>query len=61
MARPLFTQGCCNDESDNAPTQKQQSDYVRDTCRVMYMEGIKYINLIKIGPIAIEIWGIENG
>ena len=40
MARPLFMQGCYN-ESDNAPTQKQQSDYVRDTWRVMYMEGIK--------------------
>ena len=60
MARPLFTQGCYN-ESDNAPIQKQQSDYVRGICRVMYMEGIKYINLIKIGPIVIEIWGIENG
>ena len=42
MARPLFMQGCYN-ESDNAPTQKQQSDYVRGIriCRVMYMEGIK--------------------
>ena len=25
------------------------------------MEGIKYVNLIKIGPVVIEIRGIENG
>ena len=25
------------------------------------MEGIKYVNLIKIGPVVIEIWGVENG
>ena len=25
------------------------------------MEGIKYVNLIKIGPVVIEIQGAENG
>ena len=25
------------------------------------MEGTKYINLIEIGPVVIEIWGVENG
>ena len=25
------------------------------------MEGIKYVNLIEIGPVVIEIWGVENG
>ena len=25
------------------------------------MEGIKYINLIEIGPVIIEIRGVENG
>ena len=25
------------------------------------MEGIKYVNLIEIGPVAIEIQGAENG
>ena len=25
------------------------------------MEGIKYVNLIEIGPVVIEIWGAENG
>ena len=25
------------------------------------MEGIKYVNLIEIGPVVIEIRGIENG
>ena len=25
------------------------------------MEGIKYVNLIEIGPVAIEIRGVENG
>ena len=29
-------------------------------CRVAYMEGIKYVNLIEIGLVVIEIWGIEN-
>ena len=24
-------------------------------CQVVYMEGIKYINLIEIGPVVIEI------
>ena len=27
----------------------------------MHMEGIKYVNLIEIGPVAIEIPGVENG
>ena len=27
----------------------------------MYMEGIKYVNLIEIGPVVIEIRGAENG
>ena len=30
-------------------------------CRVVYMEGIKYVNLIEIGPVVIEIRGVENG
>ena len=25
------------------------------------MEGIKYVNLIKFGPVAMEICGAENG
>ena len=25
------------------------------------MEGIKYVNLIKISPVVIEIRGVENG
>ena len=25
------------------------------------MEGIKYLNLIEIGLVVIEIWGVENG
>ena len=25
------------------------------------MEGIKYMNLIEIGPVVIEIQGVENG
>ena len=25
------------------------------------MEGIKYVNLIEIGPVVIEIQGVENG
>ena len=27
----------------------------------MYMEGIKYVNLIEIGPVVIEIQGAEKG
>ena len=30
-------------------------------CRVAYMEGIKYVNLIEIGPVVIDIRGAENG
>ena len=30
-------------------------------CRVAYMEGIKYVNLIEIGSVVIEIRGAENG
>ena len=30
-------------------------------CRVMYMEGIKNVNLIEIGPVVIEIRWVENG
>ena len=29
-------------------------------CTVMYMESIKYINLIEIDLVVIEIWGVEN-
>ena len=25
------------------------------------MEGIKYVNLIEIGPVVIQIRGVENG
>ena len=25
------------------------------------MQGIKYVNLIEIRPVVIEIWGVENG
>ena len=25
------------------------------------MKGIKYVNLIEIGPVVIEIQGVENG
>ena len=25
------------------------------------MEGIKYVNLIEIGPVVVEIRGVENG
>ena len=28
---------------------------------VVYMEGIKFVNLIGIGPVVIEIRGVENG
>ena len=27
----------------------------------MYMEGITYVNLIEIGPVVVEIRGVENG
>ena len=30
-------------------------------CNVVYMEDIKYVNLIEIGLVVIEIWGVENG
>ena len=30
-------------------------------CRVAYMEGIKYVNLIGISPVVIEIRGAEDG
>ena len=30
-------------------------------CKVAYMEGIKYVNLIEVGPVVIEILGVENG
>ena len=30
-------------------------------CRVAYMEGIKYVNLIEIGTVVIEIQEVENG
>ena len=30
-------------------------------CRVAYMEGIKYVNLIEIGSVVMEIRGVENG
>ena len=28
-------------------------------CKVMYMEGIKHVNLIEINPVIIEIQGVE--
>ena len=30
-------------------------------CGVMHMEGVKYINLIAIGMVVINIQGVENG
>ena len=29
-------------------------------CHVVYMEGLKYVNFIEIGPVVIEIHGVEN-
>ena len=29
--------------------------------QVMYMEGIKYVNLIENSPVVIGICGVENG
>ena len=30
-------------------------------CRVVYIEDIKYVNLIEIFPVVIEIQEVENG
>ena len=30
-------------------------------CKVTYMEGIKYENLIEISPVVVDISGVENG
>ena len=30
-------------------------------CMVVFIEGIKYVNLIEIGLVVIEIQGVENG
>ena len=30
-------------------------------CRVGYMEVLKYVNLIEIGPAVIQIRGVEDG
>ena len=30
-------------------------------CKVLYMKGIKHVNLIEITPVVIEIRGVENG
>ena len=29
--------------------------------KVVYKEGIKYVKFDAIGPVVIEIWGVENG
>ena len=29
-------------------------------CRIACMEDIKYVNMIEIGPVVIEIWGVES-
>ena len=34
---------------------------LNSVCQVVYMESIKYINLIEIDCVVIEIWGVENG
>ena len=28
---------------------------------IVYMEGIKYVNLIEISPVVTKIWSVENG
>ena len=30
-------------------------------CRVAYITAIKYVNLIEIDPVVIDIQGVENG
>ena len=30
-------------------------------CLIVYMEDRKYVNLIEIGPVVIEIRGVEHG
>ena len=30
-------------------------------CKVVYIESINHVNLIEIGPVVIEIQGVENG
>ena len=43
-------------------SHKLQSQFLSNlVCRVAYMEGIKYVNLIEITPAVIEIRGVKNG
>ena len=35
--------------------------FLKLVCQVVYMEGMKYVNFIEIGPAVIKIWGVENG
>ena len=34
--------------------------YSNLVCKMVYIEGIKYVNLIEISPVVKEIWGVEN-
>ena len=42
-------------------THISQTTGLISLCRVTYMEGIKYVNLIEISPVVIKIRGVENG
>ena len=37
------------------------ADFLHNWYVVVYMEGIKFVNLIEIGPVITEIRGVENG
>ena len=37
------------------------ADFLHNWYVVVYMEGIKFVNLIEIGPVITEIRGVDNG
>ena len=38
----------------------QTTEQIFNVKSCIYMEGIKYVNLIGIGPVVIEIWEVQN-
>ena len=61
----------CEEEKEKCEKIRQFSEaYILQTilsrfssnlvCKVVYMEGIKCVNLIEIGPVVIEIRGVKN-
>ena len=51
----------CKTKKNMKKIRQFSGTHLTNYCRVTYMESLKYVNLIEISQVVIEIRGVENG